>query len=48
MIVECTNNNGKPFVVGNVLHLSSENSSSFLVETFIVPVRVNVRQLSGN
>ncbi len=33
---------GQPFVVGNVLHLSNENASGLLVETLVIPKRVQV------
>ena len=38
---------GQPFVVRDVLHLSDENAPGFLEETLVVPLRIEVRQFSG-
>ncbi len=41
-----TDNDGQPFVVGNVLHLSSQNSSGLLVEALVVPSGIQTGQFS--
>ena len=33
---------GQPFVIGDVLHLSSYNSLGLLIETLVVPMRIEV------
>lgn len=40
--------NRKPFVVVDVLEFSDQNSSGFLVQSFVVPMRIYVRQYCSN
>lgn len=39
---------GEPFGVVDVLEFGDQYSSGFLIQDFIVPMRVNVRQYSGD
>jgi hypothetical protein len=40
-----TDYDGQPFVVGNVLHLSNQNAPGLLVESLVIPKRVQVGEL---
>jgi len=46
--VVCSQNDGQPFVVVDVLEFSDQHSSGFLVQGFVVPVWVDVRQHRGD
>ena len=41
-----TDNDGQPFVEGDVLHLSGQNSFGLLVETLVVPSGIQTGQFS--
>lgn len=40
--VVCSQNDGQPFVVVDVLELGDQHSSGFLVQGFVIPVGVDV------
>ena len=37
-----TNYDGKPFIVGDVLHLSNQNAPGLLVEALVIPVWIQI------
>jgi len=46
--VVCSQNDGQPFMVVDVLEFGNQHSSGFLVQSFVVPVGVDVRQHCGD